>query len=122
MTSHALRLVAHVCQQFHSVLQLMAGSCDWSSVHFYADDASRFGFTGAQLLQDACAHTPAGTALYVGEFGDDKSKGQGAPVAQAVLQLLSESTCAALARPATIWVWGEYATQAREAEGKIVTV
>ena len=122
MTSHALHLVAHVWQQFHSVLQLMAGSCDWSSVHFYADDVSRFGFTGAQLLQDACAHTPAGSALYVGEFGDDKSKGQGAPVAQAVLQLLSESTCAALARPATIWVWGECGTQARDAEGKIVTV
>jgi len=74
-------------------------------VHFYADDSSRFDFTGAQLLQDACAHTAAGTALYVGEFGDDKSKGQGAPVAQAVLQWLSQSTCAALARPATIWVW-----------------
>ena len=52
------------------MLALMAGACDWISVHFYADDVSRFGFTGAQLLQNACAASNAtGKSLYVGEFG-----------------------------------------------------
>ncbi len=87
---------------------MMAGSCDWASVHFYADDVTRFGFTGAQLLQDACSACNAtGTLLYVGEFGDDKSKGSGAALAHAVLEFLAASPCPALVRPATIWVWGE---------------
>ncbi len=91
------------------MLVTMAGACDWASVHFYADDVTRFGFSGAELLQDACAACNAtGLSLYVGEFGDDKSKGGGARVSQAVLQFLSASTCAALVQPATIWVWGEF--------------
>ena len=90
------------------MLALMAGSCDWASVHFYADDVSRFDFTGAQLLQNACAACNAtGTSLYVGEFGDDKSKGGAPAVTEAVLGFLAEPQCSALARPATVWVWGE---------------
>jgi hypothetical protein len=96
------------------MLALMAGACDWISVHFYADDVSRFGFTGAQLLQNACAASNAtGKSLYVGEFGDDKSKGGAAPVTDAVLAFLSQPSCAALARPATIWVWGEACCSAK---------
>lgn len=96
------------------MLALMAGACDWISVHFYADDVSRFGFTGAQLLQNACeASNATGKSLYVGEFGDDKSKGGAAPVTDAVLAFLSQPSCAALARPATIWVWGEACCSAR---------
>jgi hypothetical protein len=101
-------LLPHAASQFHTMLVLMAGACDWVSVHFYADDVSRFGFTGAQLLQNACvACNATGMSLYVGEFGDDKSKGAGAPVTEAVLEFLAEPKCSALARPATVWVWGE---------------
>ena len=96
------------------MLLLMAGGCDWASVHFYADDVTRFGFSGAQLLQNACAACGAANlSLYVGEFGDDKSKGGGLPVSNAVLQFLSATPCAALARPSTVWVWGELNTPRR---------
>jgi hypothetical protein len=95
--------------QFHTMLALMAGDCDWASVHFYSDDVTRFGFTGTQLLENVCAACNAtGLSLYVGEFGDDKSKGAGAPVSNSVLNFLSASSCTELVRPATIWVWGQF--------------
>jgi hypothetical protein len=100
--------VANTAWQFHSMLVLLTGACDWVSVHFYADDTSRFGFTGAQLLQNVCAASNAtGKLLYVGEFGDDKSKGAASPVTDAVLAFLSQTSCSALVRPATIWIWGK---------------